>query len=81
MQVYRSDAAFLEIGIADYGDGLLKTLRRNPKYNHIDDDREAVAQCIELGTSEHEDRTRGTGLHHLLDCIFRGKVNANSRSS
>lgn len=83
MQVYRSAAAFLEIGIADYGDGLLKTLRRNPKYNHIDDDREAIAHCIELGTSEHQDRTRGTGLHHLLDLTYKheGAVQIRSGSA
>jgi len=71
MQVYKSNPPFLEIGIADYGDGLLSTLRRNPKYKEIDDDKDAIAHCIRLGTSEHDDLTRGTGLHHLLEITYK----------
>ena len=40
MQVYQK--RFLEIGVADYGDGLATTLRRNPNNPPIASDREAI---------------------------------------
>jgi hypothetical protein len=83
MQVYKSNPPFLEIGIADHGNGLLKTLRRNAKYKEVDDDKDAIAQCIRLGTSEHDDITRGTGLYHLLEITYKheGAVQIRSGSA
>jgi len=71
MQVYRSSKTFLEIGIADYGEGLTETLRRNPKHRSIASDSEAIKVAIELGTSEHDDPTRGTGLYHLVETTYK----------
>ena len=44
MQVYgRAPNRFLEIGVADFGDGLLATLQRNDKYQGIKSDLEAIS--------------------------------------
>ena len=68
MQVYGKGAKrFLEIGVADYGGGIMATLRRNPKNHNISTDIEAIREATKLGTSEHDDPTRGTGLYHLLE--------------
>lgn len=68
MQAYGRDAKrFLEIAVADYGCGLVATLTRNPNYRAITTDLEAIHKAIELGVSEHDDPTRGTGLYHLLE--------------
>jgi hypothetical protein len=74
MQVYeshQSHKAFLEIGIADHGRGLAETLRRNPKYKSITSDSDAIKVAIKLGTSEHDDPTRGTGLYHLVETTYK----------
>lgn len=72
MQVYgRGTRRFLEIGVADYGDGLLETLGRNPKNADIQTERQAIEAAVRLHTSEHDDPTRGTGLYHLLDIAYR----------
>jgi anti-sigma regulatory factor (Ser/Thr protein kinase) len=72
MQVYgRGANRFLEIGIADYGGGLLETLGRNPLNAHIRTERQAIEAAVRLHTSEHDDPTRGTGLYHLLDIAYR----------
>jgi hypothetical protein len=78
MQVYQK--RFLEIGVADYGDGLATTLRRNPDNLLIASDREAIYQATQLGTSEFNDRTRGTGLYHLLEIAYKHKGSVNIRS-
>jgi len=67
MQVYRgTERRFLEIGVCDYGAGLAATLRRNPKSPLLPSDLHAIAHATQFGTSEYDDPTRGTGLHHLL---------------
>lgn len=72
MQVYGKGARrFLEIGVSDYGDGLAATLRRNPKNGPIPSDLIAIQRATKLGTSEHDDPTRGTGLYHLLEIAYR----------
>src|SRR5260370_21571899 len=68
MQVYQK--RFLEIGVADYGDGLATTLRRNPNNPPVASDREAIYQATQLRTSEFNDSTRGTGLYHLLETSY-----------
>ena len=80
MQVYGSKNSFLEIGIADYGVGLAATLRRNRKFADVQDDKDAIEHCIQLGTSEHEDPTRGTGLHHLLEITYKHEGAVQIRS-
>lgn len=72
MQVYGKGARrFLEIGVSDYGEGLAATLRRNPKNGPIPSDLVAIQRATKLGTSEHDDPTRGTGLYHLLEITYR----------
>jgi hypothetical protein len=71
MQVYgKGTHRFLEIGVADCGSGMLSTLKRNPKYSSLGSDLDAIREACKLGVSEHEDRTRGTGLYHLLEIAF-----------
>lgn len=72
MQVYGQGAKrFLEIGVSDCGDGLAATLRRNPKNGRIASDLAAIKLATKLGTSEHDDPTRGTGLFHLLEITYK----------
>ncbi len=67
MQVYGSgEKRFLEIGIADYGDGLAATLSRNAKNRPVFPDGAAIAQATKLSVSAFDDPTHGTGLYHLL---------------
>lgn len=68
MQVYgKGRKRRLEIGISDHGVGLRETLRRNPTNARISNDLDAIQAATTLGTSEHDDPTRGTGLYHLLE--------------
>lgn len=78
MQVYQK--RFLEIGVADYGDGLATTLQRNPDNPPVASDREAIYQATQLGTSEFSDRTRGTGLFHLLEIAYKHEGSVQIRS-
>lgn len=81
MQVYRGGPGrFLEIGVADYGDGLAATLKRNPHNPPILSDMEAIHQATQLGTSEFSDRTRGTGLYHLLEITYKHGGSVQIRS-
>lgn len=81
MQVYgKGSGRFLEIGVADYGDGLARTLSRNPKNRHLASDFEAIQFATERGTSEHDDPTRGTGLYHLLEIAYKHEGSVQIRS-
>ena len=81
MQVYgRHAGRFLEIGVADYGNGLAATLRRNPKNASIGSDLDAIQLATKLGTSEHDDPTRGTGLYHLLEIAYKHEGSIQIRS-
>jgi hypothetical protein len=81
MQVYgKGEGRFLEIGVSDDGDGLAVTLRRNPKNGPIRTDAEAIQKATELGTSEHDDPTRGTGLYHLLEITYQHQGSVQIRS-
>lgn len=79
MQVYNK-GKFLEIGIADNGNGLRNTLRRNRKYISLSTDSDAIRHAIRLGISEHDDVTRGTGLYHLLDLTYKHEGSVQIRS-
>ena len=84
MQVFGNGTKpFLEIGVADFGDGLRTTLNRNAKNPPIQSDRAAIEMATKLGTSEHDDPTRGTGLYHLLEIAYRhsGAVQIRTGSS
>lgn len=81
MQVYkREPECFLEIGVADCGDGLATTLRRNPANLLIASDEDAIHLAIKLGTSEFNDPTRGMGLYHLLDIASKHSGSVHIRS-
>ncbi len=72
MQVYGKDTRrFLEVAVSDYGEGLGATLRRNPLNASVRTDMDAIQQATKLGTSEHDDPTRGTGLFHLLEITYK----------
>lgn len=84
MQVYgRGKKRFLEIAVSDDGEGLAATLRRNPRNAAIRTDLQAIQKATKLGTSEHDDPTRGTGLYHLLEITYQhqGSVQIRSGSS
>ncbi len=82
MQVYGSKGAkrFLEVAVADYGEGLTATLTRNPKYSDIRSDVQAIRRAIQPGVSEHDDPTRGTGLHHLIQITYHHGGSVQIRS-
>ncbi len=82
MQVYgKGSKRFLEIGVADYGEGIMATLKRNPKNHDISEDIEAIREATKLGTSEHDDDpTRGTGLYHLLEITYKHSGSIQIRS-
>lgn len=81
MQGYgKGPKRFLEIGISDCGDGLTATLLRNPKNGPIPNDQKAIEVATRLGTSEHDDPTRGTGLHHLLEIAYRHEGGVHIKS-
>ncbi len=81
MQVYGDGVKrFVEIGFSDYDDGVLRTLTRNPKYDAIKDDGNAILTAAELGTSQFDDRTRGTGLYHLLQITRKHEGSVQIRS-
>ncbi|MGK2860237.1 MAG: hypothetical protein ACSLFQ_23825 [Thermoanaerobaculia bacterium] len=83
LQAYkpRRGRRFVEIGIADFGAGLRATLERNPDAAQwIKSDTDAIAIATRLGMSQHQDATRGTGLHHLLRVAVRGGGSVHIRS-
>jgi hypothetical protein len=72
MQVYGiGTQRFLEIGVADYGAGLVATLNRNPKHRPVDSDSAAIERAMKLRVSEFDDPTHGTGLYHLQQIAFK----------
>lgn len=81
MQVYgKGSKRFLEIAVADHGDGLAKTLRRNPKVEFIDTDIKAIKLATTMGISEYDDPTRGTGLYHILQIAYKHQGSVRIRS-
>ncbi len=72
--------AFLEIGVADGGTGLLASLRRGSTIASISDDVDAILQAAKLGVSRFDDATRGQGLARLLEKVatHRGSVQIRS---
>ncbi len=72
MQTYKKNSErFIEIAVADYGAGLRSTLQENPNTPGIKTDFEAIKLATQLGTSQFDDPTRGTGLHHLLEIAYK----------
>ena len=70
LQEYRQGIeSWVEIGIADCGDGLAATLARNSRHGVIDSDTQAIELAIRERTSQFDDETCGTGLQHLLRIV------------
>jgi anti-sigma regulatory factor (Ser/Thr protein kinase) len=81
MQGYgRGSGRFIEIAVADYGEGLRTTLSRNARNGSIRSDSEAIQMATRLGTSEYDDPTRGTGLYHLLEIAYKHQGSVQFRS-
>jgi hypothetical protein len=81
MQVYgEGSRRFLEIGISDYGEGLATTLRRNVRNGPVPTDLAAIQLATQLGSSEHDDPTRGTGLYHLLEITYKHQGSVQIKS-
>lgn len=81
MQVYkRLRGRFLEIGVSDYGEGLAKTLCRNPDNPQTLSDMESIYLATELGVSGINDSTRGTGLYRLLNMVYEHDASVQIRS-
>lgn len=85
MQVYGKNTGepFIEIGIADYGDGLKTTLLRNRKNRKIKTDIDAIREAIRPGISEFVEPDRGNGMYHLLrmTSMYKGTVQIRSGHS
>ena len=56
------------IGVADVGIGIPSSLRKNPEYNHIKDDNNAILHATELGVTGTVEQ-RGVGLHHVTERV------------
>ena len=81
MQVYGGGSGrFLEIGIADHGDGLAATLNRNTKNRPVLSDVSAIERATKLQVSAFDDPTHGTGLYHLLNIASRHRGMVQIRS-
>ncbi len=71
MQIYNPPTGrFMQFVVADRGSGIAATLRRNPRFVHIQTDADGIVASLDLGASEHEETTRGNGLYHLVELSF-----------
>lgn len=81
MQVHDGQGGrFLQVVVADRGDGIRRTLARNTAFASLTSDTEAIDQSVQLGVSEYEERTRGNGLYHLLRLTSQHKGTIHIRS-
>lgn len=55
-----------EFSIADRGNGVLQSLRTNPKYSYLQDSGTALTCALEQGTSRHAEPGHGFGFKPLL---------------
>jgi len=76
----RKGSRFIEIGVSDFGDGLRTTLQRNTTLRLPHTDMDLIVYATQLGVSQHQDRTRGTGLHHLLRIAAEHEGSVHIRS-
>lgn len=62
----------LVLCVLDRGQGILSSLKKNPKYGHLTEDRQAVELALQKGVSGvFTDHTRGQGLWRLQDICKR----------
>jgi sensor histidine kinase regulating citrate/malate metabolism len=70
----------MQVVVSDRGHGIRATLRRNPAYQALASDTEAILRSVRLGVSEHEDRMRGNGLYHLMELAYKHEGAVHIRS-
>jgi anti-sigma regulatory factor (Ser/Thr protein kinase) len=81
MQIFgRGTERFMELVVADHGDGIWQTLRSNERYIHLASDTDAILLSTEPQVSRHNDFTHGQGLPQLLRLaqLHGGTVNIRS---
>lgn len=61
----RQEGDVIEIAIADMGQGVRASLRRNREYMNVADDSDALRVAVREGASRLRDPHRGYGLHHV----------------
>ncbi len=67
MQIYKDGAdRFMELVVADHGDGIRRTLSRNDRYAYLSSDIEAILLSTDGRVSRYNDFTHGHGLPLLL---------------
>lgn len=74
MQLYKNrqlGERFLQIAVGDDGAGIRASLRRNPQYENLTNDVDAIIKGLENRVSEYNDITRGNGLFHLLKLVLK----------
>jgi len=55
----------IRLCIADFGVGILGSLRKINKYNSLDSDNEAIMLAVQEGVTSRTDREGGYGLNHI----------------
>ena len=81
MQVHATDTGkFVHIVVGDRGHGIRSTLCRNRSHADVTSDSEAIRRSVQLGVSEHDERTRGNGLFHLLRLAHKYDGSVHIRS-
>lgn len=81
MQIFGQGAErFMELVVADHGDGIWQTLRSNEKYAYLASDADAILLSTEAQVSRYDDFTHGQGLSNLLRLaqLHGGSVNIRS---
>lgn len=63
----------IRVCVLDSGIGILNSLRRNPKYENLDNDIDAIRRSLEYGITSFKDTERGLGLDNLMQLIRSNK--------
>lgn len=63
------------VGISDSGIGIPNSLRKNPLYDGLADDKDAILRATEMDVTG-TDSQRGAGLHHVMERTraYRGEL-------
>lgn len=70
LQVYGSGAhTFLELAIGDAGEGIRRSLHRNPELPRYADDLQAISDAVRPRISGSNEPARGSGLYQLLRLV------------
>lgn len=73
MQTYtdRQENKFLCVSVGDNGVGIPDTLRTNTRYAHLENDSDAIRESLKKHVSRLDEHTRGNGLYHLLELVWK----------